>query len=213
MIRPEGNRVTKYDQLDAGAPRQDVSTQANTDKGKNGMSVIDASSTAQSLTFEMEQLLYLEADLLDARRYDEWLDLLADDFEYVVPLRRNVEFSELDERENSRPGTDVCWFDESKATVVQRVKQLMTGVHWAEEPASRTSHHVSNVRVHRYDDDAVHVGSRLLIYRNRMAAETNILSARRSDAIRRGPAGWQLTRREVLLDQNVLELKNITFFL
>ena len=31
------------------------------------------------LKFEAEEFLYYEADLLDSRRFDEWLNLLADD--------------------------------------------------------------------------------------------------------------------------------------
>ncbi len=29
------------------------------------------------------------------------------------------------------------WFDEGKETLTQRVRQILTGVHWAEEPLSR----------------------------------------------------------------------------
>ena len=38
---------------------------------------------------EVEQFLYREARILDARRFDDWLDLLADDIKYWMPLRSN----------------------------------------------------------------------------------------------------------------------------
>jgi len=47
---------------------------------------------------EIADFLYREAELLDERRYREWLDLLADDIRYWMPMRRNVKFGE-DERE------------------------------------------------------------------------------------------------------------------
>src|SRR5207237_4759690 len=39
---------------------------------------------------EVEDLLYREAELLDERRYEEWLDLFTDDVQYWMPMRRNV---------------------------------------------------------------------------------------------------------------------------
>ena len=50
---------------------------------------------------EIEDFLYLEADLLDQRRFREWLDLLAEDLVYFMPIRRNVKFGQHAERENT----------------------------------------------------------------------------------------------------------------
>src|SRR5919108_2458357 len=95
---------------------------------------------------ELEAFLYHEAELLDERRYEAWLELLTDDVRYWMPLRRNVKFGEL-EREFTREGRDINWFDEGKDTLTRRVRQILTGVHWAEEPPSRICHMVSNVEV------------------------------------------------------------------
>ena len=51
---------------------------------------------------EIESFLYMEAELLDERRFDDWLDLIADDIHYFMPQRRNVKFGEQ-YRENSDP--------------------------------------------------------------------------------------------------------------
>ena len=51
---------------------------------------------------EIERFLYHEAELLDERRFSEWIELIADDIHYHVPQRRNVKFGEQ-ERENSDP--------------------------------------------------------------------------------------------------------------
>jgi 3-phenylpropionate/cinnamic acid dioxygenase small subunit len=96
---------------------------------------------------EIEEFLYQEADLLDGRKFREWLDLLAEDLVYFMPIRRNVKFGEHDERENTRQGEGISWFDEDKWTVTKRVEQILTGVHYAEEPLSRVTHMVSNVRL------------------------------------------------------------------
>ena len=94
------------------------------------------------LTQDIAQFLYAEAELLDERRHDEWLDLLAPDIRYWMPMRRNVKFGETD-REFTRETDDICWFDEGKDTLTRRVRQIQTGIHWAEEPRSRITHMVS----------------------------------------------------------------------
>jgi 3-phenylpropionate/cinnamic acid dioxygenase small subunit len=164
------------------------------------------------LQAEVSEFLYREADLLDERRYTEWLDLLADDYQYTVPLRLNVAYGETDAREETRAGRDICWFDEDKSTAELRVQQLLTGVHWAEEPVSRVSHMVTNVRLDAVQLPEVEVSCRFLVYRNRVADETDFLVGRRRDRLRRTGDSWQVVRRELLLDQSVLLAKNLSIF-
>ena len=114
------------------------------------------------LTREIEEFLYAEAELLDERRFEAWLELLTDDIRYWMPMRRNVKFGEQ-ARENTRERQDMNWFDEGKTTLQQRVQQLMTGVHWAEEPLSRVCHMVTNVQIVHATAMEVTVKSRFLI--------------------------------------------------
>ncbi len=168
------------------------------------------------LTHEIERFLYAEAELLDERRYDEWLALFTDDARYWMPMRRNVPHDEL-AREFTREGLDVSWFDEGKDTLARRVGQIRTGVHWAEEPPSRTCHMISNVDVLRATPSAssaaeVDVKCRFLLYRNRLEVETDILVGKREDTLRRIDGRWRIARRKIVLDQSVLLAKNLTFF-
>ena len=168
------------------------------------------------LAQDVADFLYREAELLDERRYQDWLALLADDVRYWMPMRRNVKFGE-EEREFTRSDTDINWFDEGKWTLARRVKQIETGIHWAEEPVSRISHLVSNVQIVEAtpsyaDAQEVAVRCRFLIYRNRVETETDILVGKREDLLRRADEGWRIARRKIILDQNVLLSKNLTFF-
>ena len=45
-------------------------------------------SEKAALQYEVEQFLYAEAAMLDARRYREWLELIAEDIHYWMPIRR-----------------------------------------------------------------------------------------------------------------------------
>jgi 3-phenylpropionate/cinnamic acid dioxygenase small subunit len=165
---------------------------------------------------EVEALLYREAELLDDRRFEDWLDLFTEDVRYWMPMRRNVP-AEEPAREFTREGVDVNWFDEGKDTLSRRVKQIRTGVHWAEQPPSRICHMVSNVQLlGAPSDDAspaeVTVKSRFLIYRNRVETETDLLVGKREDRLRRVDGAWRIARRKIILDQSVLLVKNLTFF-
>ena len=160
------------------------------------------------LTHEVHEFLCSEADLLDERRYEEWLDLLTDDVSYWVPIRRNVQFGHWD-TENTRQGLDMNWFDEGKATLRLRVKQLMSGVHWVEEPTPRVSRLVSNVHDVRAvptpeDPEEVSVKYRILIYRNKLDDSTDVFAGKRHDVLRKVNGQWKIARRTMLLDQSVL---------
>ena len=168
------------------------------------------------LAQEITEFFYHEAELLDERRYQDWLALLTDDVRYWMPMRRNVKYGEA-EREFTRSRSDINWFDEGKETLARRVKQIETGIHWAEEPVSRISHLVSNVQIGEAMPSAaeareVSVKCRFLIYRNRVETETDILVGKREDLLRQEGDGWLIAHRKIILDQNVLLSKNLTFF-
>ena len=132
---------------------------------------------------EIEDFLFQEAELLDERYFEDWLGLLTDDIRYWMPMRRNVKSNELD-REFTREGQDINWFDEGKETLQRRVQQILTGVHWAEEPLSRICHFVTNVQIlnavpSASDPTEVAVKCRFLVYRNRVAKQYKTFSKRR----------------------------------
>lgn len=164
---------------------------------------------------DVEDFLYAEAELLDQRQFTEWLDLLDNDLVYFMPMRRNVKFGRHAEEENTRLGRDISWFDEDKWTLSKRIEQIMTGVHWAEEPLSRVCHTVSNIQIldarpSLQAPKEVAVRSRFLVYQNRLEDETNFFVGKRNDLLRNTEAGWKLAKREIILDQSVLLSKNLT---
>ncbi len=169
------------------------------------------------LKADIEDFLYAEADLLDNRQYRDWLNLLAEDIVYFMPIRRNVKFGQHELRENTRQGSGISWFDEDKWTLTKRVDQILTGVHYAEEPLSRVTHMVSNVQIRRVapsldEPREVEVRCRFLVYQNRVEYETYTFVGKRTDLIRKTSDGWKIARREILLDQNVLLAKNLSTF-
>jgi len=166
---------------------------------------------------EAEEFLYMESALLDARRFREWLETLADDLVYFMPMMLNVKFGEHAARERTCIEKDMSWFNEGKWTLTKRVEQILTGVHWSEEPLSRVCRMVSNVRLTSVDSSAageveMGVDSRFLIYQNRCEREEYIFVGSRADVLRQTKEGWRLARREINIYQNVLLAKNLTVF-
>jgi biphenyl 2,3-dioxygenase subunit beta len=161
---------------------------------------------------EIEEFVAMEAELLDERRYNDWLQLIADDIHYFVPIRRNMRFGEQ-EREESSADSEISWMDEGKRILVGRVKQIMTGIHWCEEPLSRVRHVISNVQIVAVRGDEVEERDRFIVYRNRLQDEWDLFAGKREQVFRRdSETGWKIAKRTVILDQNVLLAKNITFF-
>jgi 3-phenylpropionate/cinnamic acid dioxygenase small subunit len=172
-----------------------------------------AQSASRDLQQEIEQFLFYEASVLDDHQLDEWLDLLAEDIRYVMPIR-STRANRDAAHEFSGPG-DVAYFDDSKASLNLRVRRLRTGSAWSEEPRSRTRHFVTNVRIAPLDAAGEYeVVSAFLLYRNRAEAQTDIFAGERIDGLRRcdTPAGFQIFQRRILLDQSTLQANNISFF-
>jgi 3-phenylpropionate/cinnamic acid dioxygenase small subunit len=180
-------------------------------------SSIERSAAYYRLKADVEDFYYHEADLLDERRFRAWLDLLAEDVSYFMPIRRNVKFGQHAARENTRQGEGISWFDEDKWTLTKRLDQILTGVHYAEEPLSRITHMVSNVQIKavrpQLDDvRELDVSSRFLVYQNRVEYETYTFVGRRHDKLRLTGEGWKIAKREILLEQSILLAKNLTTF-
>lgn len=160
------------------------------------------------LAQDIHEFLCAEAELLDERRYDEWLELLTDDVSYWVPLRRNVS-ADHREMENTQQGKDINWFDEGKVTLRQRVRQATSNVHWAEEPSPRVSRFISNLHDIQAspgveDPQEVCLRYKILIYRNKLEDDTDVFAGKRHDTLRRVQGRWKIAKRTVILDQSVL---------
>ena len=160
------------------------------------------------LQYSVEQWLTHEAELLDNRRYRDWLGLLTDDVVYRMPVRVTSAHS-LDDSTLE----DMDHFDEDRYSLVKRVERFETEHAWTEDPPSRTRHYVTNVRVREEGDELV-VKSYLLLFRSRGdVREPDLVSAERTDLLRRVDGELRLARREVLVDESVLRTQNLAVFI
>lgn len=177
------------------------------------MTPIDRASALDAILLETEigRFFSAEAELLDERRFDEWLDLLHEDLRYWMPIARNVRF-DRPEHEYTREHSEANWFDEGKDTLRKRVLQIQGGDHWAEEPRSRTTHLVANVRVDAADGADITVKSRFVVCAYRLEHDFDLFIGKRSDVLRREQGVLKVLRRTIYLDQSVLLSRNLTTF-
>jgi biphenyl 2,3-dioxygenase beta subunit len=171
-------------------------------------SVSGGLSESALLQYEVEQFLFAEAALLDARQYGEWLTLVADDIHYWMPIRRTVTLSDID-REFTKPG-DMAYFDDDRGMLEMRVKKLEAGSAWSEDPPSRSRHFVSNVRVLGVAGDEITVELAFHLYRTRLNSEVGSWVGRRVDVLRRVRGGFRLAKRHIFLDQTVIPTTNMS---
>lgn len=172
----------------------------------------------QATHFQVEQFYFHEAELLDDGRFADWLDLLADDLHYWMPTRTN-RLRRQQALSVAAPG-EAAFYDETKESLAWRIRRFDSGMAWAEDPPSRTRHLVSNVVARHIDAGAITgvvgdelvVRSAFLLYRNRLEREVDVYAGGRTDVLRPHEDGYLLSRREILLDQNVMLAKNISTF-
>lgn len=167
-------------------------------------------ATVDAATYQrVVDFLHLEAELLDDRRYNDWVTLFTEDARYVMPIRVTREAQA--EWELSPTGRI---FDDNRETLGIRISRLNTEYAWAEQPPSRTRHHLSNIRVRpTATAGEYHVRTNVLVYRSRGDKTTyDLFSAERQDILREGDRSLAIARRHVVLDQSAISAHNISIF-
>lgn len=108
---------------------------------------------------EVEDFLFLEADLIDSWQLPAWLALFANNGVYYVPS--------TDVAADASPDDNLFYVADDHFRLSERVKRLMKRTAHAEYPRSRLRHVVSNVRVIGRDADEVRVSCAFVTYRSK----------------------------------------------
>jgi 3-phenylpropionate/cinnamic acid dioxygenase small subunit len=155
---------------------------------------------------DLTRFLYEEARLLDEQRLREWLDLLADDIRYYMPVQERVE--RQDRISSPADGLTFDLFDDDKPSLVMRVERIETGFAYSELPASVTHHLITNVEADRTDRaDEFVVRSKFIVFQmrpGRYDGHESMFVGDRIDVIRRTADVWKIARRTVRIAHQVL---------
>jgi p-cumate 2,3-dioxygenase beta subunit len=156
---------------------------------------------------QVEDFLYAEAELLDTWQLDEWLKLLADDAQYLVPSNdcpqgshRNTLFTIADDAERIR----------------QRVIRINDPNCHAEFPKSRTRRLISNVRIIEQTAQELVATANFVCYRYRRYERIREYVGQYRYVLRRSDHahGLLIRERRVVLDAHELgSLGSVSFIL
>jgi benzoate/toluate 1,2-dioxygenase beta subunit len=94
-----------------------------------------------ALKLEIEEFLYRQAEILDEKRWDEWLELFTEDGTYWAPVTEDQKVAE---------GVPNIFLEDLDLMRV-RVKRVSHPRAWSQKPPHRTSHLVSGVIVESLD--------------------------------------------------------------
>ena len=117
-----------------------------------------AGSLAGLTRTEVEDFLYLEAELLDAWELDDWLRLYTDDARYVIPCTGDPA---------GDPSRDLVLIDDNRLRMQARVERLNSRKAHREYPHSNTRHLVTNVRLGPVEADELPVRASFSVWRFR----------------------------------------------
>jgi 3-phenylpropionate/cinnamic acid dioxygenase small subunit len=175
------------------------------------MTVMDETGLVSAAQyFEIAQFLGREAALLDENKLWDWFALLADEFEYVVPIRVTKP------RDTGSEQVDGAYrASDTKGSLKYRIDRLYSGHAWAEDPASRTCRVVGSIVVHgEVAPGEFEVSNSLLVYRERgRLPDHDLICGQRQDVIRLSSGGPKLVKRTVNLAHTILTTPNLGLFL
>jgi len=154
---------------------------------------------------EVDDLLYREAELLDAWNLDDWLTLLTDDAAYYVPP-------------NDKPDADhrftLFTIADDIVRLRERVIRLSDPNCHAEYPPSRTRRMISNVRVTDAEGDTASIAANFVIYRYRRNEDERIFVGHYRHKLRRVGGALKIAERRAILDAEELGmLGSVSFIL
>jgi 3-phenylpropionate/cinnamic acid dioxygenase small subunit len=151
---------------------------------------------------EIEEFIYREAALLDERKYEEWVSLMAEDAYYWLPAGRA----------NTDPNREVSITYDTRDELVQRVARLLHPAAHCQAPASRTAHLITNIRIEELDAEHIKVYSNFAVFESR-SGDQRVFGGHCEHKLRRDRDTWRITSKKVSLVNSDGVFNNLTFLI
>ncbi len=180
------------------------------------------SVTHLALLADVSAFLYLEARLADESDYERWLALWTDDAHYWVPAGMDSDY-DRDRR--------ISFINDNRNRLTTRVRQLQTGVRYAQSPPSPMRRVLANIELLQLDGrdvsgtgaitdtaptpDRVVVGANFVLYELAVQAanDLHIWAGRTTHHLRREHDRWRLATKIVELVNASQPIPNLAFLL
>jgi benzoate/toluate 1,2-dioxygenase beta subunit len=152
--------------------------------------------------WEPAALAHHEAALLDEHRFDEWLELFAEDGLYWVPAGSG---------DHTDPRLELSIVHDDDSARRLRVGRLKSGRQFAQEPVSRTCHMISGVSVDG-GEDLIRLGYSMVVHESRVG-QMHVFPGRCTIDLRREPDGLRIVLKKIVLINRDHYIDNLTFLL
>lgn len=153
--------------------------------------MVDPASERELIDFVVH-----EAALIDARRFDEWLALFADDGRYWVPLQGAAQVE---------GAAHNALADEDKLLLALRIERLKSPRAHSQHPPSRCQHVLQPPRIVQADLDSgrCELHTPFVYVESRGERQLTLAGVARHRLVRRGEA-WRIAQKRVdLLDAGI----------
>lgn len=147
---------------------------------------------------ELEQFIYREIDLLDDRRFEDWLKLLTDDVIYWVP----------NFQQDGEPGEVGVIVYEGLSGLRARVARMLHELNPVQKPPPRTRHFLTNIVMSSDGNGAAEVSTNVLLYVSR---DKRLLQypGKAEYTLRRVDGNWRISQKKINLLSNDLPLSQL----
>lgn len=144
------------------------------------------------------ELLYREAEFIDQRRWEQWLDLFTEDANYWIPCWDD-DGALIDD-----PAAEVSLiYYSSRKGLEDRVRRITSGLAPALVAMPRTCHQITNVRLRETEAEAMEVASNWIVHWF-SHGETNAFFGFYDHRLRRVGGNWKISRKKITVLNDVI---------
>ncbi|KAF1023688.1 MAG: p-cumate 2,3-dioxygenase system, small oxygenase component [Paracidovorax wautersii] len=137
---------------------------------------------------EAEDFLYRQAEFIDTRDYTSWLDLFTPEASYWIPARPG----------DTDPKTQLSFLFDDLPSMAARCERLLDHGTGGQQPITRSSHVVGNVRiVGAHGDGSTVVRSRFHVTQFRRDAFKYYAGSYTHHLVASGDGGWRIRFQRV----------------
>jgi p-cumate 2,3-dioxygenase subunit beta len=144
---------------------------------------------------EVEDFLYLEAQLMDEWKLKEWSELFTDNGTYVIPTlgKPNIDSKKT-----------LYLVDDDKFRLTARAERLLKREAHVEYPHSTTCHNITNVRIEEIKDQVVYVRCNFVAYRTKREVLDYFVGYNKYKLIKDNENNLKIMEKKVILTLDAL---------
>lgn len=170
---------------------------------------------------EIQQFYYAEARLLDERKFQSWIELLAPDVKYQMPNRSNcgvdasLQNSEniLNTGQEFSKGLEPPLREDNLMTLTLRANRPTNPNAWADNPMLRTRRSVNNIEVYREGKGKYKVFNNTIMTYSRHGNDNHLYSFQRQDKLIRLDGELKILERIIIIDWNIITAPTMALIL